>query len=244
MLSNFIAGLGFAFSGFRLIIKKGIRPFVVIPLLVNIVVFSAAIWTGFKAFNQVTERLLGWLPSWLDWILWLLWPLAIFVVFVMVYYSFTLIANLIAAPFNSLLSERVELLLAQKPVPPFQGFEAIPGMIGRTVWSETRKILYQVKWLIGLVILSFIPGINLLAPFAWGYFTAWMLAIAYTEYPMGNREIYFAAVKKRLKSDRVTALGVGTGLMVITLVPVVNFIAMPVGVAGGTCYWVKRLNNI
>jgi CysZ protein len=40
MINGFIKGIGFAFSGFSLVLKKGVRPFVVVPLLINILVFS------------------------------------------------------------------------------------------------------------------------------------------------------------------------------------------------------------
>ena len=39
------------------------------------------------------------------------------------------------------------------------------------------------------------------------------------------------------------ALGFGAGLMLMTLVPVLNFLAMPVGVTGATALWVERLKN-
>ncbi len=243
MLKNFLAGLNFTFTGFGLIFKKGVRPFVIVPFLINLLVFSGALWLGWKGFGRLLDSMVAWLPGWLEWIQWLIWPLAIFLMLAMVYYSFTLLANLIAAPFNSLLSERVELLLSGQSLPPFQGYKAVPGLIGRTIWSELRKILYQLKWLLALVLLSIIPGVNLIAPFAWAYFGAWMLSIEYGEYPMGNHELYFADVKSKLKSDRATAMGMGAGLMLLTVLPVLNFLAMPVGVASGTAFWVRRLDN-
>lgn len=243
MLSNFLSGFRLALSGFSLIFRKGIRPFVIVPFLINLLVFSAAIWLGWRNFAHLLDLMVAWLPSWLDWIQWLIWPLAIFLGLVIIYYTFTLLANLIAAPFNSLLSERVELLLGGKPVPPFEGFKTIPGLLTRTIWSELRKIVYQVKWLILLLICSVIPGVNLLAPFAWVYFGAWMLSIEYGEYPMGNHGHFFADVKSKLKADRATAMGMGAGIMLLTLVPGLNFLAMPVGVASGTALWVKRLET-
>ncbi|MCK5918407.1 MAG: EI24 domain-containing protein, partial [Cocleimonas sp.] len=111
MFKNVLAGIGYLFQGLSLISKKGIRPFVVIPLLVNIGVFSFAIWMAKAQFDGIMARLLGWLPSWLSWVEYLLYPLFAVVILIAIYYVFTLIANLIAAPFNSLLAERVEMHL-------------------------------------------------------------------------------------------------------------------------------------
>lgn len=243
MINNFLSGFRLAFIGFSLIFRKGIRPFVIVPFLINLLVFSGAIWLSFSGFTRLLDSMVAWLPSWLEWIQWLIWPLAVFLMLMMVYYSFTLLANLLAAPFNSLLSERVELLLNGEPVPPFAGFKTIPGLVARTLWSELRKIAYQLKWLILLLLITIIPGINLISPFAWIVFGAWMLSIEYGEYPMGNHGLYFTEVKLRLKAERATALGMGAGIMLLTLIPVLNFFAMPVGVASGTALWVNRLKD-
>jgi len=244
MINHFLIGLRLVLTGFRLIFKKGIRPFVIVPFLINLFIFSGAIWLGWQWFTRLLDSMLNWLPSWLDWLQWLIWPLAVFSVVVMVYYSFTVLANVIAAPFNSLLSERAEALISGQTVPEFQGFASIPGMLVRTLWAEARKAAYQLKWLIALIILSFIPVLNLVAPLAWLWFGAWMLSIEYGEYPMGNHGYYFAKVKTTLKSDRATAMGMGFGLMLLTMIPLLNFLAMPVGVVGGTVFWVKRLKAL
>lgn len=123
MLSGFIKGAGYALSGFSLIRQKGIRPFVVISLLVNIGVFSGGIWLAKYQFELYMSKLLAWLPSWLAWVEWLLLPLFAVLILITIFYSFTIIANLIAAPFNALLAERVEQKLNGQPVPEFTGYK-------------------------------------------------------------------------------------------------------------------------
>jgi len=240
MIKNFTDGLCLVLEAGSLIFRKGVRRFVVVPLLINVVVFSGAIWIGLRIFQTMLDSLVAWTPAWLDWIQWLIWPLVVIMILIIVYYSFTVVANLIAAPFNSLLSERVETLMDGQPGSEMKHGESIASMATRTVWSELRKIIYQLKWLVGLLVLSFIPGLNVVAPFAWIYFGAWTLAIEYVDYPMGNHGMFFAQVKQVLKQDRWRALGLGTGVMLLTLIPVLNFVAMPIGVIGGTLFWVKR----
>ena len=45
----------------------------------------------------------AWLPEWLHWLDWLPWPLFGIIVFGAVFFGFSLVANLIAAPFNGRL---------------------------------------------------------------------------------------------------------------------------------------------
>jgi CysZ protein len=243
MFKNFVAGIGYLFQGLSLISKKGIRPFVVIPLLINIAVFSFAIWIAKAQFDGWMAQLLGWLPSWLSWIEYLLYPLFAVVILVAIYYVFTIIANLIAAPFNSLLAERVEMHLNGLPMPEFKGYKAMLKTVGKTVLSESRKIIYMLKWLPVLIIISLIPGLNIIAPFAWALYGAWMLALQYTDYPMGNHELFVKDELKLLRKHRSSSLGFGGAVTLMTTIPVLNFFAMPAAVAGGTAFWVARLSK-
>ncbi|PID99989.1 MAG: sulfate transporter CysZ [Thiothrix nivea] len=240
MVGGLLKGMGYVFSGLSLITQKGIRPFVVVPLLVNIVIFSAGIWFASTQVGGLMQRLL---PDWLSWLEWLLWPLFFLLIFFAVFYTFSIIANLIAAPFNSILAERVEKRLKGLPVPDFQGYQSLPGIVARTFRSEFSKLLYAAKWLILLLLITVIPVINVVAPFAWAVYGAWMLAITYADYPMANHELYFKDELPLLKKHRACALGFGGMLSLMTLIPVVNFLVIPVGVAGGTAFWVDRLSR-
>ncbi len=243
MVTNFLAGVGYLFQGLSLISKKGIRPFVLIPLLINIVVFSFAIWMAKAQFDTLMEQLLGWLPSWLSWIEWLLYPFFALLILIAIYYTFTIVANLIAAPFNSLLAEKVELHLNGLPIPEFRGYKAMMKIVGKTLISESHKMLYMLKWLVLLIIISLIPVINIIAPLAWTLYGAWMLALQYTDFPMGNHELFIKAELKLLRKHRASSLGFGGAVLLMTTIPVLNFFAMPAGVAGGTAFWVDRLSK-
>ena len=240
MISGFFKGISYVFTGLGLITQKGIRPFVAVPLLINIVIFSIGIWF---ASHQVESLMQSLLPSWLSWLEWILWPLFMVVIFFGIFYTFTLLANLIAAPFNAILAERVEKHLKGLPVPEFQGYKSLPGIITRTFRSEISKLLYMLKWLILLLIITVIPVVNIIAPFAWAIYGAWMLAVEYADYPMGNHELYFKDELPALKKSRGHALGFGGTLSLMTAIPFVNFLVMPVGVAGATAFWVDRLSK-
>ena len=243
MTGNFLSGSKIVVQSFPLLFKKGIKRFVLIPLSINIGVFAVAIWLGFTFVQRLISALSDNIPNWLHWIEWLIWPLVIIMGLVILYFTFTVVANLIAAPFNALLAERTEAILRGQTSKSNQGYSKIPSMITRTMWSEFRKILYQLKWIVGLLIISFIPGINLTAPILWILFGGWMLAVNYVDYPMGNHDFYFAEVKKKLKQDRSGAMGFGLIMMLITMIPIVNFIAMPLGVVSATNFWVAHLDH-
>ena len=227
---SFIKGFFDCFSGFGLIFKPGIKRFVVIPLIINIGLFSLAIKLLGDQLDSWLEQLL---PSWLGWLEWLILPLFYAVIALIVFYSFTVIANLISAPFNSLLSARIEALLTNQ-TPQDINSDRMIKLIGRTLRSEIQKIFYAIKWFIPLLIITIIPGLNIIAPFLWIVFAAWFFALEYSDYPLANRGQFFAEVKTYNQNHRMRSLGLGSAIFVLTSIPIINFFAMPVAVAGAT----------
>ncbi|HEY5703604.1 MAG TPA: EI24 domain-containing protein, partial [Gammaproteobacteria bacterium] len=61
------------------------------------------------------------------------------------------------------------------------------------------------------------------------------------DFPMGNHGILFDELRNRLKARRSLAYGFGLGVMLLTLVPVINFLALPAAVCGATRLWVEKL---
>ena len=61
------------------------------------------------------------------------------------------------------------------------------------------------------------------------------------DFPMGNHDLSFDQQKQRLKQRRGLALGFGGGVMVMTSIPLVNFLVMPIATAGATAMWVDQL---
>jgi CysZ protein len=227
---SFIKGFLDVFSGFGLLIKPGIKRFVLIPFAINISLFSVAAILLKDQLDIWLEKLL---PDWLGWLEWLILPLFWIAMVLIVFYTFTVFANLIAAPFNSLLSARIEALLrGQKPEDI--NSDGFIRLMTRTTKSEVQKILYAIKWFIPLIIITFIPVINIAAPFLWIMFAAWFFALEYNDYPLANRGLFFEDIKSYNRKNRMRSLGLGSAVFILTSIPIVNFFAMPVAVAGAT----------
>ncbi len=227
---SYIKGFSDFISGFSLILESGVKKYVVIPLFINISLFGTAIYLIQQQMDVWLERLL---PGWLSWLEWIILPLFYITIFLLVFYTFTLVANLIAAPFNSLLAARIEShLTGQKP--EHISSEKMWKIVMRSFGSEIHKLLYFIKWLIPLVILTFIPVVNIVAPFLWFIFAAWSFSLEYMDYPLANHGMLFKDIRQYNRINRMRALGLGTGVFIMTSIPFINFLAMPVAVAGAT----------
>ncbi|MCF7983680.1 MAG: sulfate transporter CysZ [Thiohalocapsa sp.] len=234
-------GAAFLLDGIRLLSQPGLRRFVLIPLLINIAVFSSAIWLGARQFESLMTRMQASVPDWLAWLEWLLWPVFVLVLLVIVFYSFTLVANLLASPFNGLLAEKAEALITGKSLADAGDYGKLLKQLPATLLDELRKILYALLWTIPFLILAF--AVPLIGPLIWFLFTAWMLTVQYADFPMGNHGLRFRDMRATLRRRRVLSLSFGAAVAAMTMVPVLNFIAMPAAVAGATAMWVSELSG-
>jgi CysZ protein len=233
-----INGFFLPFQGVRLIFSPGLRRFVAIPLLLNILIFASLAYIAGTYFDAFMDR---WLPSqsWLEFLRWFLWLLFAVAYALALFYGFTMIANLIAAPFNSILAARVEEKLTGTR--PADADESLLKAVGPAIAGELGKILYFASRAIPLLLLFFVPGLNVLVSIGWVLFGLWFLAIEYVDYPMGNHAIKPKAQRQHLRRKRFKSLAFGAGVTVMMLIPILQFAAMPAAVAGATRLWVDDL---
>lgn len=240
-MQDFLKGFGYLAEGLRLIRVAGLRRFVLVPLLVNTALFTGLMFAAVSGFEQLLDYLLGFLPEWLHWLQYLLWPLFAVSVLLILVYSFTLVANLIAAPFNGVLAEAVEKHLTGQALEQTGNWRALIKDIVPSLVSEVQKLGYFALRSLPLLLLFVIPGINLAAPILWTVFSAWMLTLEYADYPLGNHGLKFRDQRPRLRERRLLSLGFGLAVLGLMLIPIVNFVAMPAAVAGATALWVREL---
>lgn len=243
MIGDAVRGFGCFTAGMKMLTQPGLRRYVLGPLLLNIALFTALIWFGAEGFAALVDWLLSPLPDWLDWLRYLLWPLFALTALIAIFFTFSLVANLIGAPFNGLLAEAVERRLTGQRLEESGGWKRVLADVVPALLGELRKLGYFARWAIPLAILFLIPGLNLAAPFLWAGFGAWMLAVEYGDFPMGNHEIRFVAQRELLRRRRGLAMGFGGAAMLATMIPFLNFLVMPAAVAGATQLWVRHLRD-
>lgn len=239
MLGNPVKGGKYLLRGLGMLSEKKLRVFVIVPLIINILLFSVALFVMFNQLPSWVAQWLSFLPDFLAFVEVLIYPLFVITAALVIYYSFSLIANFIAAPFNGILSERVEQMTAGREVEQ-ESFNEILAIIPRTIGRELAKLGYYLPRLMLVLILSFIPGVNLFAPLLWFLFGAWMMSIQYCDYPMDNNKVSFREMLRLLKKQRLTSLGFGALVQIGMMVPILNFILMPVAVIGATLYWIEE----
>ncbi len=243
MSNNPLKGFSYFFEGFSLILKPGIRQWVLIPLLINTLLFSVLIyyaWLYFPiAVKFVGASVQSGLPSW-AWLIqlmrWLLLPLFFMFALFILFFAFTFTAHLIGEPFNALLAAAVEKHLTGKPV-KFSSSDSWFKQIISFITEKVGKLFYYLKWAAVLLIISFIPLINIISPILWFLFGAWFACLEYADAPLGNHNYNFLAQRKLLAKKRMLSLGFGSAAFIAMLIPLINFLVMPIAVAAATSMW-------
>ena len=231
---NPASGISSFAEGFRLARHPALRHYTWMPVLISLVICSTGLYFAFDYLIDVTNRWIAALPDWLSWLDLLLKPVMyLFGVLGGAWIS-GLLAVLIASPFLGAFSMALERVrFGRAPEMETKIWTDISSSIAR----EARKLLYYLPRLLLVFVVTLIPVINLAAPFIWLLFGAWTLAVQFVDYPTENRQEPFQVTLDKLKSNRSAALAFGACATGVLMIPLLNFLLIPVAVAGGTLLW-------
>lgn len=244
--NNPATAAGYLFKAISLASKPGIKPFVFVPLMINIVVFVLALWAGIHYFGIFMDDMLdfsglwNWVAAILEFIKPVLWVVFFAAYLILVFYGFSILANIIAAPFNSLLAEATEKHLCGSSLSDEGGIMSMLKDIPGTIWMEIKKLIYFLVWAIPLLLLFIIPITAPFAPLLWFLFSAWMMSLQYMDYPMGNHRLDFAAQRQKQQKNRMFSMGFGGIVLGATMLPIINFVIIPLAVIAATQIWVEQ----
>ena len=221
-----IHGVQCFLRGARMASNPELRGYVWIPALVSLAVITTGLTFALSYVNDLSAYLIGLLPAWLDFLRWIIAPMLYLSGVLAGAWSFGLIAAVVGSPLLGELALRTERLNSN-PTAWWQ-------QLGPTLLREVRKLRYHLPRIVGLALISVLPGINTLAPFLWVGFGAWMMAVQFCDYSTENRLHQFADTLRLLRTHRAASLGFGLCVTLAMSVPVFNFIVAPVATVGAT----------
>ena len=225
--NNPALAVGYLFKGLKLLASTQLRTFVIIPVLINIVLYSAALLLAYYYISDLIDQFI---PAWLHWLNWILWPLFFISFFIAGFFTFTVLANLLAAPFYGKLSAKTLAVITG------QADASAEQPLAKVMFAEAKRAGYLLSRAFPLLILSIIPGLNVLAPLLWALFGAWGMALEYMAYPLENAGVLFSEQKKIVRSIRLGALSFGGVAALGLTIPLLNIIVAPASVIGATIY--------
>jgi CysZ protein len=240
-LGTALSGPSLILQGAKLLWHPKIRWLVLLPLLINIVLFSTLTVAAGQWLGGWLDLMVNAVPDWLHWLAWIVWLLFSILALVIYAFSFTLFANLIGSPFYGLIAERVIILQGAGSDADASAGSSMLGIAWQSFIRQLQLLAYFIPRTIGIALLtllvSFIPLLNLLAPAIAGCWAAWSLAIQYLDYPADIDGVSFKQLIDQAGHNRWSAMGFGFAALGASAIPVLNLLALPAAVVGGTLLW-------
>lgn len=242
-LSHFSRGFFYPFRGGKFLSRHPrLWRYVLIPFLINLLVFSLAVYFGLDFFNQTV---VGMIPTGEAWywvaLSYLAWVVAVLLTMILVIFSFTVVGNLIASPFNELLSERTE----ETVMGTVRGEPFSLAAMGRVMLDESKKMAVFILLMVLLLLLNLLPGFGtLLYSVLSILLTVFFLVIEYTGYIFGRKGQRFRDQRAFIRGRRFMSFGFGVGVLCLLAIPLLQFFCIPFAVVGATLFWCDSQSRV
>ena len=241
MSGNFVTGAGYFLRGLAMTFQPGLRRFVIVPLIANVVLFSLMGWLLYEVITDFYEAAMLTVPEWLQFLSWIITPLLWLVGGLMTGYVSTLLVLMLTSPFHALLAEKVEESITGEPVPALEGIAAALLEVPRALFREIRKFLYYVP----MALAALLSHYSCIQRFPrWdGFLGAWMMSLQFVDYPMDNHRLPFREVRDACAERRLSTIGFGGTVAFFTGIPLLNLVVIPAAVIGATLLWCEELRS-
>lgn len=237
---GFSAGFSYPFkAGHFLIANPRLLVYVIIPFMINAVVFAGAVWFGLDFFNETVTTMIPQGDAWYWAVLYyFLWLIAIVATALLFFFLFAVIGNLIASPFNELLSEKTEMVLTgSQRDEPFKLRTFLRDSL-HILLDDLLKIVAFVAGMLLLFILLLLPAVGpLLYSALTIVWTALFLVVEYTGFIFVRHNLKFRDQRQFIRQRKLASLGFGLGSLCLLAIPFLQFFTIPLGVIGAVHFW-------
>lgn len=225
----------------RMILKDPINLFLaLVPSLLALSIYILAIVTIFKNTDVMTSFMASYFdsPDTASWIGYIVTALMILFVFLLMSWTFVIIVGLVAAPFNSMLSSRIERRLRGMPLESNRSrtLKEISKGVGETFANELKKIIAIVVVGALAFILNLVPVFYPIGLFL----VATLLASQFVDYSWSRHDFSFGACLKDVTVNILPySVSGGIFLMLVTI-PLVNAFVPAFATSYYTVLWLER----
>ncbi|MFZ9858011.1 MAG: EI24 domain-containing protein [Roseiflexaceae bacterium] len=241
VVQRFWAGLRMPFVTWGELKSIRGRRFILILILINIMLAIGIYRYGMSGW--IVQVLVDLLDARLDagwqWLVSLANVIFNVVAFIMVSVVAVRLGTIIGSPFYGVIAERIDdKYLAGEPVPHV----SILLSIRNALWYEWRKVVVvAVVSLVGFV-LEFIPAIGVFIGSGFVVVSLTLVTLLdYTDVPMSRRGILFRQRFTLFRQYLPEILGFAIIMVPLSTVPIVNFVAVPLGITAGALLFVKYM---
>jgi len=245
---------------FYLLRNPSLLGYVLIPILVNLV-FGVALYVGLLRpglrevqalalnLDSRLDRLVADFPRWLNWLGFLgdglgavLSVLLVLVLLLLTGLLLVQFGVILGAPWYGQLSERLEKQRLGALPQLESGGLAIVRDIWRALAFEIKKLVLAGGLAIAFFLLNFLPGIGtIVASIGWIAIAALTVCLDFLDAPLERRRLRFRDKLQVIFKSLPASASFALVCLAAVSIPVVNFVTIPLCVAGGTLFFCDRM---
>lgn len=232
-------------SSFSLAIKSIVKDPVnlvlaLVPTIIALAIYLWAVVSAFKNSDWFTAFMSQYIesPEAAGWLGKFLTALLILFIFLLMSWTFVVVVGIIAAPFNSMLSSRIEKQYTHQVVTESTAktMKEIFQGLGRTFFTEIKKLIAIALMAVLAFLLNLIPIFYPVGVFL----VAILLAVQFVDYSWSRRDYSLGAcVGDTFKNAFPYALSGGFFLILVT-VPLINALVPALATAYYTILFLQR----
>ena len=259
---GFIAGATYPFQAFVMMLRNPkLWGYILFPVVVNAIVsialYVGLLLPGLKGIDRLTltladrfSPLLTDLPRWLSWLVvldnvfeFLLQIVLVLGLFLLTGFVLVQFGTILGSPWYGQLSEELEKLRLG------ESFVAPTGGLGNTVRDIWRAIAFELKKLVLaaglgllLLLLNFVPVLGTIAASMGGIaIAALTVGLDFFDASLERRRLRFREKLTTLLTQLPASGSFSLACFFLCAIPVVNFLTIPLCVAGGTLFFCDRI---
>lgn len=244
IFKRFFSGFGYFFQGAQLLVKKPkMIKYTIMPMIISTIILTLLLIFGFNYLYNEFSAFLPQLKS--DTWYWVIgryiWFLVIIVVMFLSFgYLFLSVAKILAAPFNDLLSEKIELMMNPNYSEPENAFLHLAKTLFPTIVEELKKITLILSGYAGLLFLNMIPMMQIISAPLLVIYSMLVIAIDFSDYTFSRHQLTLKQKIMFIKRYQIEMLGFGAAAYVFLFIPFINLLVIQIAVISSTILVVDK----
>lgn len=230
---------------FKMILRDPIN--LLLALVPTVVALSLYIFTVVTIFRN-SDRFVSWFRGYIytadqaTVLAKILTAILIIFIFFLMSWTFVVVVGIISAPFNSMLSSRIEKSLVQKLIThdKQEALQTIGQGLGQTFKNEIKKLILiafigALAFVLNLFPLFYPVGVFLVAV---------LLSVQFLDYSWSRHELHFGSCLKDVSRNIIPYSITGFFFLLLVTVPIINAFVPALATSYYTVLWLFRQKKI
>lgn len=242
-MKDFLFGFTYPFRSLKFFFSQSVLlKYSIAPMIINLLIYGSVFILSYSWFTGSIDSWLGIEGTeagfWLKFLHTALLILGFILLLFFCYLLFTILGNVITAPFNEEISQRVEEIVTGTKEAHKMGFWEDAYI---SIKGEVQKLAFYLIILLLIFSLNLIPVAgSVIATVLGVIFSSFYNALDFLDYPMTRKKMRFRDKLKVTRKGKLVTYGFGFTAFLLLFLPVINVFMKPILVVAGTSLFYEK----